>query len=86
VVGGNVVEAGPLRQLTTVYRFAGSGAEVVAFYEDALADDRPLVDVRDDRPETFQASVSFDGELVGVATVTAILGCTELAVQLVVEG
>jgi hypothetical protein len=44
------------------------------------------VDVRDDRPETYQASVSFEGEHVGFATVTAILGGTELAVQLIVEG
>jgi hypothetical protein len=85
VVGGNVVEASPLRQLTTVYRLTTPAADVVAFYEEALADDLPLVDIRDERPETYQGSVSFEGEHVGFLTVTAVLGGTELAVQLVVE-
>lgn len=68
-----------------MYHLPTPGADVVAFYEGALADDHPLVDVRDERPESYQASVSFEGEHVGFLTVTAVLGGTELAVQLVVE-
>ena len=85
VAGGNVVEAASLTQLTTVYRTAQPGADVVAFYEDQLADDLPLVDVRDERPESYSASVSFEGSYIGFLNVTTYGGVTELAVQLVVE-
>jgi hypothetical protein len=85
VAGGNVVEAPSLTQLTTVYRTAQPGAEVVVFYEDELADDLPLVDVRDERPESYQASVSFEGTFVGFLNVTTYGGVTQLAVQLVIE-
>jgi len=86
VAGGNVVEAPTLTQLTTVYRTAQAGADVVAFYEEQLADDRPLVDLRSDLPESYQASVSFEGTYIGFLNVTTFGGVTELAVQLVVEG
>jgi hypothetical protein len=85
IVGGNVVEAGPLRQLTTLYRVAAPGAEVVEFYEKELVDWLALVDIRDDTDEGFQASVSFEGDQVGFVSVSRVDGTTELAVQLVVE-
>lgn len=82
-VRGSTLDAGTLVQLSTTYRTDAPAEEVVAYYEDALADASPLVEPPTEaEPST---TISFEGAWSGFVTVAAVEGYTVLSVQLEVE-
>jgi hypothetical protein len=86
VIGGNVIDAGSVSQLTGLFELQQSPSEVLAFYEQALAGPGTWKEVRSGDDLTFDASVSFDGQFVGFLIIRASATGTQVAVQLATEG
>jgi hypothetical protein len=86
VVGGNIIDAGSVSQLTGLFELQQAPAEVMAFYEQALAGPGTWSEVRSGDPLTYDASLSFEGTFVGFLVIRATATGTQVAVQLAQEG
>ena len=83
-IRGSVLAASPLRQLSATYDLADLPEDVTAFYEGALGDDDPIVEVVS-TAGVYDATISFEGRWVGFLSVTRVDGRTLLAIQIVEE-
>lgn len=83
VVRGSVLGAEGLTQLSTTYTVDGLPGDVVAFYEEALADHAPIIEQEPGSPIT---TITFEGDWYGYLTTGPGEGGTALSVQLYVEG
>jgi len=82
---GSVVDAGALRQLSATYVVPTDDTEILAFYQDRLAQARPLVEAGEPVDGAPVTHVSFEGEHSGFLTVTPGPYGTVLGVQLMME-
>lgn len=82
---GSVVDAGALTQQSVTYQTDEAAATVLRFYEEALVDAAPVVDLEEQDPATFSATVSFEGPWTGFLTVTRTPEGTIIGAQLLVE-
>lgn len=86
VIGGNVIDAGSVSQMTGLFELAQPPGEVLAFYEEALAGPTTWKEIRSSDELTYDASLSFDGTFVGFLIIRATATGTQVAVQLAQEG
>lgn len=85
VLRGSVVDGGAVTQQSATYQTPLAAAEVLGFYERALAGADPLVDRADETPEAYSATVSFEGPWTGFLTIGRAGGLTVVGVQLLTE-
>jgi hypothetical protein len=83
LVRGSIVRAPPVVQRSVTYTTKSPPEEVVAFYEKRLAALEPSTTVDDPDPETYSATIAFDGKWSGYITVDAKPTHTTVGVQLI---